>query len=538
MTALERADKAWSERAWAHARDAFVAADAEQALAFVDRQRLATSAYLAGDDATSLAAWSQAYHELVRAGDHEGAARCAFWQAFQLFTIGEGARGGGWLSRAQRLLGECDHQSAVQGYVQSLSAVMLLQSGDAAGAQAGFAEAIRTGERFADLDVQTLGRLGQGQALVELGQVEAGFALLDEVMVAVTANEVAPVLAGLAYCAVIAFCREAFDLRRATEWTLALNEWCGTQPELVAYRGHCQVHRSEVLQQRGDWPEAMREAVAARRRLSEPVPRPAVGMAYYQQGELYRLRGEFAAAEDGYRESIRWGGPPQPGFALLRLAQGRTDAARATISRLLDEAAEAHVRCRLLPAQVEISLAAADVVVARAAADELATIADGHPAAYVRASADHANGAVLLSEGDARAAHQALRRAFEAWQQLETPYEAARTRLLIAQAAEALGDADSAELERDAARAVFVQLGATPDLDRLPRRDSDDTCGLTARELEVLRLIADGRSNRAIAQQLVISDKTVARHVSNILAKLDLPSRAAATAYAYQRQLV
>ncbi|HEY7045774.1 MAG TPA: LuxR C-terminal-related transcriptional regulator [Jatrophihabitantaceae bacterium] len=536
MTVLERARVAWSERAWAHARDAFVAADAEQPLSLADRQCLATAAYLAGDDATSLAAWTQTYQELVAAGDRESAARCAFWQAFQLLTIGEGARGGGWLTRAQRLLDECGRDTAVRGYVQALSSVMLLQSGDAAGAQAGFAEAIRTGERFADIDVQTLGRLGQGQALVELGQVTAGFVLLDEVMVTVTANEVSPVLAGLAYCAVIGFCRETFDLRRAAEWTLALSDWCGAQPELVAYRGHCQVHRSEVLQQRGDWPEAMREAISARERLSEPIPRPAVGMACYQQGELHRLRGEFAAAEAGYREAIRWGGPPQPGFALLRLAQGRPDAARATISRLLDETAEPHVRCRLLPAQVEISLAAADVGTARAAADELATIAAGHTAPYVHASADHASGAVLLAEGNARAAHQALRRAFEVWQQLETPYEAARTRLLIAQAAEVLGDADSAELERDAARTVFAQLGAGPDLARLPQ--SGRAGGLTARELEVLRLIADGRSNRAIAEQLVISEKTVARHVSNILAKLDLPSRAAATAYAYQQQLI
>lgn len=536
MTVLERARGAWNERAWAHARDAFVAADAEQPLSLADRQCLATAAYLAGDDTTSLAAWGLAYQELVAADDREGAARCAFWQAFQLLSTGEGARSGGWLTRAQRLLDECGHETAVAGYVQSLGAVMLLQSGDSAGAQAGFAEAIRIGERFADRDVQTLGRLGQGQALVELGQVEAGFVLLDEVMVAVTANEVSPVLAGLAYCAVIGFCREQFDLRRAAEWTLALADWCGAQPELVAYRGHCQVHRSEVLQQRGDWPEAMREAVAARERLSAPVPRPALGMAHYQQGELHRLRGEFGAAETNYREAVRWGGPPQPGFALLRLAQGRPDAARATISRLLDEATEPHVRCRLLPAQVEISLAAADVRTARAAADELALIAAGHTAAYVQASADHANGAVLLAEGDARAAHQALRRAFETRQQLETPYEAARTRLLIAQAAGAFGDADSAEFERDAARAVFAQLGARPDLDRLAPSGRSD--GLTARELEVLRLIADGRSNRAIAEQLVISEKTVARHVSNILAKLDLPSRAAATAYAYQQQLI
>jgi hypothetical protein len=275
--ALGRARAAWKARAWARARDAFTAADAAQPLAPNDLQCLATAAYLSGDDPTSISAWSRAYRELMTAGDLEGAARCSVWQAFQLLTTGEGARGGGWLTRAQRLLDECGRESAVRGFVQALTAVQVLQASDPAGALAGFAEAIRIGQRFGDRDVETLGRLGQGQALIQLGQPAEGMALLDDVMVAVTASEVSPVVAGLAYCAVIDCCRENFDLSRAAQWTAALSEWCGAQPELVAYRGHCQVHRSEVLQMRGAWAEAMREVRRGRPRRG--LRRPAHSQA-------------------------------------------------------------------------------------------------------------------------------------------------------------------------------------------------------------------------------------------------------------------
>jgi DNA-binding NarL/FixJ family response regulator len=538
---LERARDAWQRRAWEQARDSLTQADAVSPLEPADLQFLAIAAYLSGDDPGSIAAWSRAYQELLAARDVEAAARCAFWQAFQLFNAGEAARAGGWLARAQRLLAEFGDDCAAQGLVQTLTAVQLLHGGDPAGAQAGFAEALRTGQRFADRDVETLGRLGQGQSLIELGQSDEGMRLLDEVMVAVTANEVSPVVAGLAYCAMIGVCRERFDLRRAAEWTAALSEWCGAQPELVAYRGHCLIHRSELLQLRGSWADALREAVAARERLSEPTPQPALGMAYYQEAEMQRLGGELEAAENGYREAVRWGSGRQPGFALLRLVQGRLDAARAVITRLLDETGDTAGRCRLLPAYIEICIAGSDVAAARVAADELSGLADEHGAAYVRATAAHALGSVLLAEGQPRAAHAALRSACETWQDLEVPYETARTRELVAKMCDQLGDEDSAQMELAAARTIFEQLGAAPDLARLDRLHPESTAGrggLTAREIEVLRLVASGKTNRAIAQDLVISDKTVARHVSNMLAKLDLPSRSAATAYAYEHGMI
>ncbi len=532
MTAADshtRAYDAWDRRAWAEARDAFAAMNAPGP---DDLQRLAVAAFLSGDEALSADAWSRAYHAAPSA---QIAARCAFWQAFQLQAAGEHARAGGWLTRAARLLTEVGHECAEHGLVQAMTALQRLNDGDPVAARAGFAEAVRTGQRFGDQDVQTLGRLGQGHALIELGRSGEGMALLDEVMVAVTTDEVSPVVAGLAYCAVIGLCRENFDLRRAAEWTTALISWCGAQPELMAYRGQCLIHRSEVLQLRGNWPEAMAAAALARRRLSEPMPRPALGMALYQQAELHRLRGDLGAAEAGYADAVRWGSPPQPGFALLRLAQGRTEAALAVINRLLGENSQPTSRCRLLPARVEIGLAAGDLAGAREAADELEALATELDAAYVAAVAAHARGAVLLASGDAPSAQGPLRRALAGWQELDVPYEAARTRALLATACAELGDPDSARLERDAALATFAEIGAALDAAALDHAAPD---GLTQRELQVLRLLAGGHTNRAIAHRLSISDKTVARHISNIFTKLGISSRTAAAAYAYEHRLV
>jgi DNA-binding NarL/FixJ family response regulator len=421
-----------------------------------------------------------------------------------------------------------------------LLAVQRLYAGDATTAYGTFSEVHEYGRRFADPDLLAFGRLGQGQSLVMLGEPRRGVAYLDEVMVAVTAEEVSPVVSGLVYCAVIDACQQMFDVGRAREWTSALTRWCEAQPDLVPYRGQCLVHRAQILQLNGDWSTAMTEAERARAALSSPPGNPAQGAALYEMAELHRLRGELGDAERCYRGAGEWGNETQPGLALLRLAQGRIDASLAGIRRALDETVSPMGRPRLLAAYVEIALAAHDVTTARQASDELARISAEVDVLYLQALNAYASATVLLAEDDARAALAAARRAWAAFQRLDAPFETARCRIVVGLASRRLGDIDTAQMELDAARAVLEQLHAVTELRALttgPAVTHSDS-GLSPRELEVLRLVAAGKSNRAIAADLFLSEKTVARHIANIFVKLDLSSRSAATAYAFQHDLV
>jgi DNA-binding NarL/FixJ family response regulator len=337
---------------------------------------------------------------------------------------------------------------------------------------------------------------------------------------------------------VIALCQAVFDPRRAREWTEALTRWCDSQPDIVPFRGNCLVHRCEILQLQGAWTEAHDSAREACEWLAGPPSWDALGSAHYQLAEIQRLRGELTQAEASYRRASLAGRDPEPGMSLLRVAQGRIDLALRAIRRALDETEDPIARSRLLPAGVEIMLEARDLDRARAAADELDGIAAQHGVPFLSALSAQASGAVLLAKGDARAALLRLRAAHRSWRELDAPHQTARLRLLIALACRELGDAASAELEFEAARGTFEQLGAVPDLDRLARLAGGFRPGdLSPRESEVLTLVAAGKTNRAIATELFISEKTVARHVSNILTKLGLSSRAEATAYAFKHGL-
>ena len=539
--ALNRGRQLFGRRAWVDALAELSAADQEAPLAPDDLERLATAAYLAGNDEESVGLWERAHRELLQAGDILRAVRCASWLVFVLVNGGEMARSGGWIARARRLLDDDPRDCAELGYVLVPTALLRVVEGDWSGAHAIASQAAEIGSRFGEIDLITLARNVQGRALIAQRRVVDGMAVLDEAMVAVTADEVSPMVAGAVYCSVIEACQQVFDLRRAQEWTAALTHWCDSQPELVPFSGDCLLHRAEIMQLRGAWSDAVEAAERAAARLQRRR-QAAVGAAHYQQGELHRLRGEFARAEQAYAQASRWGREPQPGLARLRLAQGQIGAAEAAIRRAVAGARDHVTRSRLLPAFVEVMCAAGDGEAARAAADELSQLADELGALLLRALAIHARGAVLLLEGEAAGALAALREAWTAWQELEVPYEAARARLLIGLACRRLGDEEAAAMEFDAARWSFAELGAAPDLARVQEFTHSATAapahGLTARELEVLRLVATGKTNRMIAADLFLSERTVARHVSNIFGKLGLSSRAAATAYAYERELV
>jgi ATP/maltotriose-dependent transcriptional regulator MalT len=540
-SALDSGRDAYAARAWVDAHALLQRADESEPLAPPDLTRLAIASYMLGRDDEWVAAHERAHHLHLEADDVEAAARAAFWIGLSLALRGELGPAEGWFGRAQRLLDERDADCVERGFLLIAYGQGLLATGDAAAAEAVGAEAAAIARRFGDRDLFAFAMLLEGQAAAFDARVTEGLQLLDEAMVAVTTEDLSPVVSGIAYCGVILTCQEVFELRRAREWTQALEDWWQQQPDMVAFTGRCLIHRAEILQLGGSWDDALEEARRACRRFSE-TNNPATGLALYREAELLRLQGDLDAAERAYRAASGAGWEPQPGLAQLRLAQGRADAAEAALRRALAETADPLRRAGLLPAYVEIMLAAGGLDDARVACDELETVVARYSSALLDAITAYERAAVELAAGDAPRALELMRRALDAWRTLEAPYEVARTRLLIGEACRALDDTDACELELEAALADFVRLGAVPDAARaerlLGRAPQKDAHGLSPRELEVLRLLAAGQSNRQIAATLVISEHTAARHVQNIFGKLRVSSRAAATAFAFGHDLV
>jgi DNA-binding CsgD family transcriptional regulator/tetratricopeptide (TPR) repeat protein len=539
---LERGRDAYAGRAWRDAYEALSRADAESPLAAADLELLATSAALVGERDAHLALLERLHKLRLDAGETEPAAKAAVMLAMNLAVAGELGPAMGWFGRAERLVERAGNDSVVPGYLLLPVGFQRLASGDAEGAHRAAAGAAAIAARFDEHDLFATASYFAGAALIKAGRVDDGLQLLDEAMVAVTAGEVSPFFAGTVYCGVIASCEEAFEPRRAQEWTAALTRWCEAQPQLVSFTGRCLAHRAGIKQLRGAWADALEEAVLARERCEQAMNRAATGQAYYQQAELHRLRGDFAAAEAAYRDASRFGREPQPGLALLRLARGDGDAAAAALRRALGETNEPLQRAVLLPAYVEVALVLDSVDEAVSASAELDEIDERYGRPMLRAIAAQVRGSVELARGEPQAALRSLRVAWQVWEELDAPYEGGRVRLLVGLACRALGDEEGAALEFEAARAAFDALGAAPNVERVDalagRAGATETHGLSARELQVLRLVASGRTNRQIAGELVVSEHTVARHVQNIFAKLGVSSRAAATAFAFEHGLV
>jgi DNA-binding CsgD family transcriptional regulator len=520
-----RAYEAFERRDWAAAYEAFRACDE---LGADDHDALAESAHWLGLADEVIESYTEAYRLHLAAGFPRRASLSAFMLATYLRLRGDGAQSEGWLARAQRLLAT-EAEGAEHGYPLYLG-IARLMGRDLAAAAESARRMQDLGRRFGDDSLVALGVFFEGRALVKQARVHEGLAFLDEAMLAALSDNLKPMWTGAIYCGLLDACHELFDLRRAREWTEATRRWCAPLPVASLYPGICRVHSAEILAGRGAWEQAEAEALEACTDMAG-IDVFVVAAGYYEVGEIRRRRGDLAGAEEAYTLAHEVGRDPQPGLALLRLAQGRTDAASSSIASALAAFSGSRLeRAPLLAAQVEIALAAGDVDLAEAAATEVAETAEAFESTGLQATGHGCRGAVALARDQPIAALVALRQAFDLWHDLDVPHEVGRTRALLGKAYRAVGDADAAARERDAARACFERLGAVADL-----RALDELAALphelTAREMDVLALVAQGRTNPEIAASLYISRKTAEHHVSNILVKLGVATRTeAATA--------
>lgn len=538
--ALESGRTAVARGRWREAceRLAEAGAASPDGLAPIDLERYATALLLRGRTDEAVAAMTAACDLHLAAADTVGASRAAGWLALELLEIGDLSLSGHWMARGLRLVAQLEGEAAVGGRVALVPAALTgLFVGDFDEAMRKFDEIAAIAARAGDRELAAHAAFGLGKCLTTLGRTAEGLVSLDRALAAVRAGDVSPLWTCVFLRVLLDVAHESFDLRRAQEWTAVFAQWCGAQPELISYSGQCEAYRAQLLLLHGDADAASEAATAAEERL-RAGDFTAGYVANYQLAEVRRLRGEFRAADEHYRRAAATGWDPQPGWALLRVAQGEPGAAQTMLRRAVAGADEG-TRRRLLPALVEVELAAGDLEAARRAARDLRGLRPGESVPLLAATIESADARLALAEDDATGALEAAGSAASSWAALDIPYEAARCRVLRAQAHLALGRADAAAADLDAAGRVFAQLGARPalaEVDRLLGRRS--TGALTEREVEILRLVSTGLTNRGVAERLTLSEKTVARHLSNIFAKLGISSRSAATSYAYEHGLV
>ncbi len=538
-TTLERARGALDRYDWPVAYELLSEAGVDASADPVALAVLADAAWWVSRIDECITARERAYARFEAVGERRHAACQALLLYDHHIWKARPAVAGGWLRRARRVLGPDMACSEYGG--------LLVREAEATHSEGGIDQAIdiaerglELGRRLQDPNLEADALQAIGRLLVDAGRPADGLAYYDEAMLLVVEGRLNPFETGKVYCSLISACEELSDHQRAAEWTEFGARWSEGHPVTV-FPGLCRVHRAEMLQRRGAWVEAEEEARRAYAELCD-VNIFNSGIAFYEIGEIRRRLGDLDGAEEAFGRADELGRQPQPGLALLRLAQGRADAATAGIARAVSEESWNRLnRAKLLPAQVEIALAAGDPENARAAAQELDAIAQQYESVGLRAAATLARGRVELAGDDANCACATLRRALHDWQALDLPYEVASTRVLRGLACRQAGDEEAASSSFEAAAAIFQRLGADVDAERARRLRTGSAPlpeGLTEREAEVLRLVAAGHSNKEVAQQLFLADKTVARHLSNIFAKIGVSSRSAATAYAFEHGIV
>jgi len=540
--ALQAAQAHWKLRGWNTAYSLFKALDDAGDLNSDDLERYGISAYLTDREDEFLMIFERGFERCSEDYQMRNAIRFAFWLGLTHMFRGEFGKGGGWFARAGGILQDIGSDCVESGYLMLPSIEQDIDADNLAAATKAAIEAAEIGTRFCDNDLVVMARHLQGRVELKAGNLEAGFAIFDDVMLSVTGGSLSPIVTGLVYCSVIDACHEILDFGRTKEWTEALSDWCDEQPELVAFTGQCMIHVAEFRQIDGSWKKSEAQARLACQTLEGSAYSGRAGTAYYRLGEIHRLQGDFAQAENDYRAASKFGFDPQPGRALMHLHQGRHKLASSGIGRALATTQVPQNRIGLLQAQTEIMVATGEFELAREAVNELALHSKTYRTDAVRAVAAQAKGLFDLSAGNPSAAYFELRKAADVWQQLGASYNNARVQVLLGRTCQALGDMGGAELELTAALDVFIALGATADQavarNALSPKLATGTDQLTTRQIEILRYIARGDTNRKIADELGLSERTIDRHVSNILMRLDVPTRSAATAYAYTQKLL
>jgi class 3 adenylate cyclase len=457
--------EAFERRAWKEAFQLLDEADRTSRLEPDDLELLADAAFWSGNTIYGLSVLERAFRERLRAGDRRRAAFIATTLSHHYKQATQKAKAQGWLAQADRLLAQEDEEAIEHGWLAIQKALVALGKGDLDSVLALGLEAERIGRKFGDRNVEVIGIQRQGIALVEKGQVDEGLALLDLASTAAAAGELNPYETLVVYCNTIGTCRDRADYGRASEWSDIADDFC-SEFGVGGFPGFCRVNRAEVLRHRGAFEEAEEQALSAVEELRTFSPRVA-GEALYEIGEINLRLGRLAKAAEAFDQAHGFGRDPEPGLSLLQLAEGKVEAAARSMRHALgDEAMLPLARARLLPAEVEIALAAGHLDRARAAKDELAEIARLHETEALEARASAARGVVSLAEGETEAAFGCLRHALRLWNEIKAPYEAARTRVALARAYRADGDEDAAARELRAARKVFEELGARLDAER------------------------------------------------------------------------
>jgi DNA-binding CsgD family transcriptional regulator len=561
---LGRARELHLQSRWAEACDEFAATDQLAPLAADDLEAFAEAAQVLGRGEQAISILRRAYQARVEAGEIDRAVVSAFWLWQALIINAEFARANGWLAQVRSLVKErviADVPAAADshapkrparpdqpgpiddnGWLLVGDAYALIAAADYDSAVQLLTRAAESGSRRRQTDLVAFATMMCGRALIKSGRLQDGLGRLDEAMLLVVDHDTSPRATSMLYCSAIGTCHEAREFARAREWTLALGTWLDSLPQLGgAYFGDCRIYRSHLKRLCGAWRDALDEVTVVCDDLSRSFGQRIAGRAFYELGETHRLLGN-PEAEEAYRRAGECGAPTQPGLALLRLAQRDIDTAAAGIRRALAETQGRLERLGLLSACVTIMLAAGDVEAAEAAVDEMTLIAEVFDTPAVQIEVAAASGAVALAEGDAATALPLLRSATRWWREIDAPHAVATLSVSIALACRLIGDEEAANFELESARTIFARLGAGPDLRRVETlvhpSHPVDSHGLSAREIQVLRLIAAGKTNHAIAGELFLSERTVHRHVSNIFDKLGVRSRTAAASYGIQHHIV